>query len=115
NCTGACEEIFTKALVRALAASTVRSNGGSIRFGDLTSPGELTLSVFDLSFRQQQEGEYAGGVGMAPLFVSRGRIADRDRGRRSCRALDLSVNATAPDRRGAEDAQLDPQRFSAGS
>jgi hypothetical protein len=33
---------------------------------------------------------------MAPLFVSRGRIADRDRGRCSCRPLDFSVNATAP-------------------
>jgi multiple sugar transport system substrate-binding protein len=49
-----------------------------------------------LSFRQQQGKEHAEGVGVAPLFVSRHRITDRERGRCSCRAFDLSVNATAP-------------------
>ena len=105
--------LVPKADIRTLATSAVRSNRGSIEVGDLEESepqadfaGELIFEWFKLEF-SIREGT-CGGVGVATLFVSRGRIADRDRGRCSCRALDFSVNATAPDRRGAEDAQLDP-------
>src|SRR3984893_5722419 len=57
--------------------------------------------------------EYAENIGVPQLLALRRRAADRDRGRCPNRAPDLPVDATAPDRGGAEDAEPDPQGFSA--
>src|SRR6516225_347629 len=57
--------------------------------------------------------QYAENVCVAELLALRSRAADRDRGCCANRAPDLRVNATAPDRGGAENAQLDPQGLSA--
>ena len=48
---------------------------------------------------------------MAQLLTLRHHADDRDRGRCSDRTPDLPIDATAPDRGGAKDAQLDPQGF----
>src|SRR5882762_1857267 len=61
---------------------------------------------------RRENAEYTG---VALRLVLRRRAADCNCGRRANRAPDLLVDATAPDRGSADNAQLDPPRFFAGS
>ena len=71
-----------------------------------SAPRSTTRSTASSSFDSLPGREYAENIGVARIFALRPRTANRDCGRCANRAPDLPVDATAPDRRGAEDDNL---------